>query len=197
MKEKVYERIKIDMEQQNNFVQNVWKFKLILVGTVVVFLFNDNFISEKSVDNNFWTIFILSIPLIIFILDMKLLEIGFYLNGLSRYIIKNFDGVPQQLELDTWSKGSRLRLKMKFVVINSGGTSALIVFGVIMLLSQGNAPKWFNDCSVWIYSLYSTMILIAVISTYLSWLFIFDPRSKKSLHNSECREKIINYEKTL
>ncbi len=95
-----YKLLKEEYMRFLTFVENLWRMKLLAIGSVVSFaILNEKileFIASKenqSIGIDLVSIGVLVIPILAFVIDLKILETALHLKNISTYLEKNLNEI--------------------------------------------------------------------------------------------------------
>jgi len=137
-------------------VQQLWLYKLSTLGVIIAAaIFNDKIVSINGIETKtVVALGIFSLPVLSFLIDLKVLEVGLHVKFISQHLKENFSDIAeiQDWEAKLWSGTKFSSLRTVLTIISAVGTSFSILV-ISFLFVYTIKPEWL------IY-----LIIVAVIS---------------------------------
>ena len=180
IRKEIYSNLK---ERQNSYldlIQKLWIFKLTTLGVVIsIAILNDKLFSVNNEQigiraEDIMFVGLITLPFISFIIDIKVLETGLHVKGISDYIRNEFADVPEiyKWEDSIWARGSAFNMRTVLTVGNAIGTSILV-----LILSFYFASNLKPDNTSYLIIIGSLFIAIPFICSVIFYLTFFKKSS--------------------
>ncbi|MFL5765347.1 MAG: hypothetical protein ACJ77K_15490 [Bacteroidia bacterium] len=152
-----YKALKEEYRQYLMQVQQLWTYKLSALGAIIAAaIFNDKIIkindNQTDIPLLIATIGIISLPVLSFLIDLKVLEVGLHVKLISKHMRKSFSDVPiiQKWEIEVWLSGySKNRT---FLTLFAALGTSLLVLGISIWIMYQINNSW---------------------KAYMTWMIIF------------------------
>jgi hypothetical protein len=126
-----YKALKQEHQYYLTQVQQLWLFKLTTLGVVLaVGVLSDRINSLGAIDKStIIALSLISLPVVSFIIDLKVLEYSLHIKAISKHIIQHF---AEEIEIHSWeerlwSKNPLTKQRTYLTIFSSVGLSILIL----------------------------------------------------------------------
>jgi hypothetical protein len=159
-----FKALKEEHRQYLFHVQQLWLFKLSTLGAVIATaIFNNKIIEVSGLEKQ--TIIawgLISMPLLAFIIDLKVLEVGLHVKLISQHLKEKFSDSPEIHDWETklWSGTQFSVARTRLTIIAALGISLLVLL-VSLIIIYGLKPNWLPF-------LISAGVILPAIGVYIS-----------------------------
>ena len=133
----LYKSLRQEFETYSTYQQNLWRVKFITIGSIVAFFFSlgteaFNLFPGKE---ELFVVFILTLPVLSFYLDIKIVEVTLHLRAISEFIMTEFNNFRKvsKWEKSIWSH-NKFHLTRKIITVVSAIGSSLLILGLSVYL---------------------------------------------------------------
>ena len=152
----LYKLLKEEYKHYLDQAENLWRTKFIAIGAFIsLAILNEKLIeilkTQPDKANEVTALGILIIPMLAFVIDLKILETGFHLKNISNYIEKHFSelSLAQGWERENWGN-NRITLFRKWITLFlSVGISLIILNFCLIIVSTYIQTSWARGC-IWL-----------------------------------------------
>ncbi len=129
------------------YVENLWKLKLLAIGAVVSFALLNNSIPVAGI--NIVVAGLLVIPILAFVIDLKILETALHLKNISLYLENNLSEVTiaKNWETQNWKTGFFRTNRTFLTFLSTIGISFIIHVFCLYIVAQIQ-PDWSRYCII-------------------------------------------------
>ncbi len=150
----LYKLLKEEYKHYLDHAENLWRTKFIAIGAFIsLAILNEKLIeilkTQPDKANEVTALGILIIPMLAFVIDLKILETGFHLKNISTYIEKHFSelSLAQGWERENWGN-NRITLFRKWITLFlSVGISLIILNFCLIIVSTYIQTSWATFCT--------------------------------------------------
>lgn len=149
----LYKLLKEEYKHYLDQAENLWRTKFIAIAAFIsLSLLNEKLmdILEKHQDkaNEVTALGMLIIPVLAFVIDLKILETGVHLRNISEFILNHFNdlSLAQDWERENWGKNKFTILRKWTTLSLSIGVSLLIFNLCLILISTYIKTSWTTTC---------------------------------------------------
>lgn len=151
----VYKLLKEEYKHYLDQAENLWRTKFIAIAAFIsLSLLNEKLIdilkSHQDKANEVTALGMLIIPVLAFVIDLKILETGVHLRNISEFILKQFNdlSLAQDWERANWGKNKFTILRKWITLILSIGVSLVIFNFCLIIISTYIKTSWTTACTV-------------------------------------------------
>lgn len=165
-----YKLLKEEYKHYLDQAENLWCIKFIAIAAFIsLSILNEKLIeilkNHQDKANEVTALGILIVPVLAFVIDLKILETGVHLRNISEFILKHFIdlNIAQDWERENWGKNKFTTLRKWITIFLSVGISILILNICLIIVSTYIKTSWATFCT-WLGILLNlAMISVAIV----------------------------------
>ncbi|HRD82168.1 MAG TPA: hypothetical protein PLL53_15520 [Saprospiraceae bacterium] len=149
-----YKLMKEEYMKFLTYVEELWRLKLLAIGGVVSFaILNEKIlgllIDSKNIGIDLVSIGVLVIPILAFIIDLKILETALHLKNISSYLENNLNeiAIAKNWEAKNWETGSYRTNRSFLTFFSTIGISLIILILCVFIVSKLKSD-WAIYCTI-------------------------------------------------